>query len=268
MSSTPASRRIVLKSFLQTGFALASANSIAGATVDVQDEQKSENHVPPKFNSDETIAYWPGNSIICHIDKKSSAFIALLDIHRRLSHDGVLHRVAVLPPASYHMTVFNGISYPERQKHFPTDIPRDASEEFCNQWFFEKLEKFDLGCELPFRMRAMPLALQTNPYNILLEPIDAVEDKKIRTLRDRLAKVLSYRLADHDTYQFHITLNYFYSKMDRDEEQRHFKLHQELVSEFLARAPVIELHNPEYVYFDDMYEFRPQLLLRNRLKTG
>ena|ERR1035437_3599052 len=268
MSCTPASRRIVLKSILQTGFTLSAANSIANATVGAQDEQKSENIVPPKFNGDETVAYWPGNSIICHIDKKSSAFMALLDIHRRLVHDGVTHRVAALPPASYHMTVFNGISYPERRTKFPTDIPRDASEEFCNQWFLEKLKKFDLGCDLPFRMHAMPLALQTNPYNILLEPIDAVENKKIRTLRDRLAKVLNYRLADHDAYRFHITLNYFYSKMDRDEEQRHLKLHQELAAEFLARVPVIELHNPEYVYFDDMYEFRPQLLLNNRLKTG
>jgi hypothetical protein len=242
-------RRTVLRSLL----ALAAGPALA-----------AERTVAPKFNPDGSEAHWSGNSIICHVDKRSENFMALLDIHRGLMRSGMLHRIAVLPPASYHMTIFNGISYPARQTEFPTDLPRDADEAFCNEWFLAKLKNFDLGCRLPFRMRALPVEMQTNLYNILFEPVDEVESRKIHNLRDRLAQVLNYRLPDHDSFRFHVTLNYFYSAMTRDEERRFFKLHQELAADFIRRAPVLELQNPEYVYFDGMYEFRTQLLLQNK----
>ncbi len=220
--------------------------------------------VAPKFTPDGSEAHWTGNSIICHVDKRSESFMALLDIHRDLMRSGMLHRIAVLPPASYHLTVFNGISYPARHLDFPTDIPPDADEAFCNAWFLAKLKAFDLRCELPFRLRALPVEMQTNLYNIQFEPVDEAENRKIRKLRDRLAQALNFRLADHDSFRFHITLNYFYSAMSREEERRFFTLHQALAGELIRRAPVLELQNPEYVYFDGMYQFRPQLLLQNQ----
>ncbi len=230
--------------------------------------KKPKSELTTKFHSDGTVAYWPGNSIICHIDKRSESFMALLDVHRRLLRSGMTHRIAVLPPASYHMTIFNGISYPNRHIDFPTDIARDASEKFCNDRFLEKLKKFDLGCDLPLRMRALPAKLQTNLYNILFEPADAIEHKKMRSLRDRLAAALNYRSADHETYIFHITLNYFFSKMDPHEEVEFAKLHQDIAGGFIALTPMVELHNPEYVLFDDMYEFRKQLFLENRSRKA
>lgn len=254
----PWSRRRTLALLLQGGMALGAGVARAAPHAAA---------VAPKFNADGSEAHWPGNSIICHVDKRSETFMALLDIHQGLMRSGMLHRIAVLPPASYHMTIFNGISYPARQLDFPTDIPRDADEAYCNAWWLAKLKAFDLGCELPLRMRALPVELQTNLYNIQFEPVDAAENRKIRKLRDRLAQALHYRLADHDSFRFHVTLNYFYSAMSSEEEGRFFKLHQTLAGELIRRAPVLELQNPEYVYFDGMYKFRPQLLLQN-LRPG
>jgi hypothetical protein len=251
----PVSRRRALQFVLQAG--LLTGAGKATATRRAAD-------VAPKFNPDGTEAHWMGNSIICHIDKRSETFMALLEIHRNLMRSGMLHRITVLPPASYHMTIFNGISYPARQVNFPTDIPPDADEAFCNAWFLAKLKAFDLGCALPFRLRALPVEMQTNLYNILYEPVDAAENRKIRGLRDRLAQALNYRLPDHDSFRFHITLNYFYSTMTSEEEHRFFKQHQALAGELIRRAPVVELQNPEFVVFDGMYEFRPQLILANQ----
>jgi hypothetical protein len=253
--SLPWSRRRALCCLLQAGTALGAGHVLASPRAAA---------VAPKFNPDGTEAHWPGNSIICHVDKRSETFMALLDIHRDLMRSGMLHRIAVLPPASYHMTIFNGISYPARYRAFPTDIPRDADEAFCNAWFLAKLKGFDLGCELPFRLRALPAEEQNNLYNILFEPVDEAEARKIRGLRERLAQALNYRLADHDSFRFHITLNYFYSAMRGEEERRFSKLHRALTAELIRRAPVLELHNPEYVVFDGMYEFRTQLVLQNK----
>jgi hypothetical protein len=267
MTKPQVSRRDVLKALPQAGLLLAAANSLVSPAMAQQLERdvgkKPISALTTKFHTDGTVAYWPGNSIICHIDKRSESFMALLDVHRRLLRSGMTHRIAVLPPASYHMTMFNGVSYPDRHINFPTDIARDATEKFCNDRFLEKLKKFDLGCDLPLRMRALPAALQTNLYNILFEPADDIEAKKIRSLRDRLAAALNYRLDNHETYRFHITLNYFFSKMEPCEDVEFAKLHEDIAGEFIARTPVVELQNPEYVFFDDMYEFRRQLFLEN-----
>ncbi|MCU6501704.1 DUF1868 domain-containing protein [Rugamonas sp. A1-17] len=254
------SRRRALAALLRGGAALGAGGMALAAP--------PRTAVAPKFHPDGSEAHWPGNSIICHVDKRSDSFMALLDIHCALMRSGMLHRIAVLPPASYHMTIFNGVSYPARRLAFPTDVPPDASEAFCNAWLLAKLKDFDLGCELPLRLRPLPVEQQTNLYNILFEPVDAAENRKLRQLRDRLAQALSYRLPDHDSFRFHVTLNYFYSAMRGGEEQRFRQLHQRLAGDLIRRAPVLELHNPEYVYFDGMYEFRPQLLLRNRGVPG
>jgi len=249
------SRRAGLATLARLGLLLGAPSAIAAQRRDA---------VAPKFNPDGTEAHWTGNSIICPLDRRSETFMALLDVHRGLMRSGMLHRIAVLPPASYHMTIFNGISYPARKLDFPSDIPQDADEDFCNAWFLAKLKTFDLGCEMPFRLRALPVDMQTNLYNILYEPVDDAETRKLRGLRDRLAQLLDYRRPDHDDYRFHISLNYFYSSMTREEERRFLRLHQEMAGEVIGRSPVVELQNPEFVVFDGMYEFRRQLVLDNR----
>ncbi|WP_056152081.1 DUF1868 domain-containing protein [Duganella sp. Leaf126] len=251
-------RRTALASLLGAGALLAGANAKPAAAA------APRASITPKFNPDGSAAHYPGNSIICHVDRRSENFMALLDIHCALMRSGMLHRIAPLPPASYHMTVFNGVSYPARRQAFPADLPADADDTFCNEWLLAKLKRFDLATELPLRMRALPLNRQSNPYNIQFAPVDAAEDRKLRRLRDRLAETLHYRLPDHETFRFHVTLHYFYATPTADEQARFFALHRTLVADFLQRAPVLELHNPEYVYFDDMYQFRPQLLLRNQ----
>lgn len=218
----------------------------------------------PKFHADGKPAHWPGNTIICHIDKRSDTFMTLLHLHTELMRSGLTHRVVPLPPASYHMTVFEGISYPQRARRFPRDLPRDASEAFCNAAFLKKLQQFDLGCRLPFRMRPSKLELQTNPYNVQLEPIDAAENRKLRGLRDRLAALLQFRDHEHDTYRFHTTLNYFSSPLNDTEQRQFSQLRTRMLTTFIACSPVIELHAPEFAYFDDMFEFRTQLVLQNK----
>ena len=220
--------------------------------------------VPPKFLADGSAARWTGNTIICHLDKCSPAFMALLDIHVALMRSKLQAHIAPLPPASYHMTVFEGIAYPARHRYFPADLPADASEAACNMALLEKLRQFDLQTALPIRMRPLPLAQQTNLASILLEPFDAAENRKLRLLRDRLADTLHLRAGHHDDYRFHITLHYLYAPLDEVGRERLLALRQYLLADFIARSPLIELGAPEFTYFDDMLEFRPQLLLANR----
>lgn len=255
---TADSRRSALRTLLYSTLVLSSAGPAGRAGA-----QTTVAAVPPKFLPDGGPAHWPGNTILCHVDKRSAAFLALLDIHVALMRSGLQAHIAPLPPASYHMTVFEGISYPARHQYFPSDLPADAGEGACNAAFLDKLRRFDLDTTLPIRMRPLPLAQQTNLASILLEPADAAENRKLRVLRDRLAETLRFRTARHDDYRFHITLNYIYAPLDGVGRARLAGLRQRLLADFIARSPLIELGAPEFTYFDDMLEFRPQLLLAN-----
>lgn len=257
------SRRDALRTLLCSTLVFASAAPPGRATARAP-TSPAPAAVAPKFLPDGSAAHWPGNTILCHIDKKSPAFLALLDIHVALMRSGLQAHIAPLPPASYHMTVFEGISYPARHRYFPTDLPADISEAACDAAFLDKLRHFDLDIALPIRMRPLPLAQQTNLSSILLEPADASENHKLRVLRDRLAETLRFRTAHHDDYRFHITLNYIYAPLDAVDRERLISLRQRLLADFIARSSLIELGAPEFTYFDDMLEFRPQLLLANR----
>jgi len=258
---TTTSRRHALRTVLYTTLAMATAGP-AGRT-SAQTAQTSA-AVPPKFLSDGSAAHWSGNTIICHIDRRSAAFMALLDIHVALMRSGLHAHITPLPPASYHMTVFEGVAYPARHRYFPTDLPPDASEASCNAAMLEKLRRFDLRTALPIRMRPLPLARQTNLASILLEPADAAENRKLRLLRDRLADTLQLRAPHHDDYRFHITLDYVYAPLDDASRATLMVLRERLLADFIARSPLVELGAPEFTYFDDMLEFRPQLLLSNQ----
>ena len=255
------SRRMALHSMLQTCAVMAASTAASSLLASEGAVTRSVALGAPKFNNDGTPAYWPGNTIICHIDRRSATFAALLDIHAALMRSGLTHRLAVLPPASYHMTVFEGIAFAQRNNYYPSDLPLDASEEACNQAMLEKLRAFDLGSKLPFRMRPLTLAEQTNASAIWLAPSDAQEERKLRGLRDRLADTLKMKAPNHDSYRFHITLNYLIEKMDQAETARFAALRRTLLADFIARSPVVELRHPEFTFFDDMFAFRPQLLL-------
>jgi len=256
-------RRSVLRTLMYSTLAVAAGAPAALAAAQAT-SLPAAGPVPPKFLADGSAAHWPGNTIICHIDKCSPAFMALLDIHVALMRSGLQAHIAPLPPASFHMTVFEGIAYPARYQYFPADLPADASETACNTAMLEKLRQFDLQTALPIRMRPLPLVQQTNLASILLEPFDAAENRKLRLLRDRLADTLQLRAGRHDDYRFHITLHYAYAPLDDAGRQRLLALRQRLLADFIARSPLIELGAPEFTYFDDMLEFRPQLLLANR----
>jgi hypothetical protein len=260
MSFDPA-RRSALHSMIHGGLALAASAAVAAPPAgDGRDVPPGA----PKFHADGTVAYWPGNTIICHIDRHSAAFAALLDAHVALMRSGVTHRLAVLPPASYHMTVFEGIAYAQRHQYYPAGLAPDADLAACNAWMLDKLRDFDLGCALPLRMRPSPLEGQTNRSAILLEPADDGERAKLRGLRDRLAAHLRLRAPNHDSYRFHISLNYVTSPLSETEETQFARVRAALLADVIARAPLIELGRPELTFFDDMFAFRPQLYLDNR----
>jgi len=91
--------------------------------------------------------------------------------------------------------------------------------------------------------------------------VDSDEEKKIRSVRDQLAAIYGFRLKNHNSYQFHITMSYQLALFTAEEQTAYRSLLATHIPHIAAVQPVLELGNPEYCTFPDMFRFDPQKLL-------
>lgn len=228
-------------------------------------------HEPPavgfKFARDGHVLPLPGNTIICHLPQqgdKAACFSALLDIYRQAPAHAFMRKITLTPPSSYHMTVFGAATGNDRCAGlWPEGLPTDAPMPACDRLLAEKLHGFKRDCALPLRMRVDLGELDENhvPLKLLLLPVDDTENKKLRTLRNRLSATLGIRGPDHDDYVFHITLGYLIRWLTPEEHltfRNEMRRWREMVA---ARCPVIELGAPEFCTFGDMFAFQRQFYL-------
>jgi hypothetical protein len=95
-----------------------------------------------------------------------------------------------------------------------------------------------------------------------MTPVDEAENRKLRSVRDQLSEIYGFRLKDHDQYGFHITMSYQIAPFTIQDQTMYRSMLKTHVKHIIAAAPVLELGNPEYCTFPDMFRFEPQKLLR------
>lgn len=220
-----------------------------------------------KFHPDGRVGPFGGNTVICHLPQQgagSEPFNALLDIYRAAPAHAFMRKVTLLPPSSYHMTIFGGANDSERVAGlWPADLPRDLPMADCDRVLGERLKTFLLDCALPLRLRvdlAEPADTE-RPLTLRLLPFDEAENRKLRRLRDRLSERLAIRAPSHDTYRFHVTLGYLIRWLT-PAEAAEFHVALRTWRETVARrCPVIELGAPEYCTLNDMFAFHRQFYL-------
>ncbi|KAH6608181.1 hypothetical protein Trco_004494 [Trichoderma cornu-damae] len=213
-----------------------------------------------KFNGKGQVLPFPGNTIICHLPLVSALHKALLPIHERLQSSRFTEFYALLPPSSWHMTIFEGVCDQMRKPGiWPKDLPLDAPLARCNDLFSDKLSKFDLGLQTPLRIAVTGLVMSKSGIRLDLAPVDAAEERRLRGLRDRLSELLQIRAPGHDTYVFHLALAYRFVPLGPRDEEALSVLLQECR---LAIPNDFQLGEPEFCHFDDMFAFRRQFFLK------
>lgn len=217
--------------------------------------------VGSKFFPDGRVHPFAGNTIICHLPQQGEAagcFDAMLDLYREAPRHAFLRKVALLPPSSYHMTVFGGANdRPRRRESWPADLTLDMPIAACSQAIGERLRDFDPQLTLPIRMRVDP-EQRPEPGRALvfhLLPFDDAENARLRGLRDRLADRLKIRGAGHEGYRFHISFGYPLAWFDSAEQAAFERTWRDWATRLAARCPEILLGAPEYCTFEDMFAF-------------
>jgi len=220
-----------------------------------------------KFYPDGRVHPFAGNTIVCHLDQhgpNSTAFNQLLDCFRQFPAKSYIEKIALLPPSSYHMTVFGGANNTDRQADkWPSGISPAVSMEECHRIVGERVKAAAVGTVSPIRMRVDPAdsGYDGNTLRIPLVPADEAEVQKLRSLRDRLSSAIGIRSPKHESYQFHITLGYLLRTFSRNELRDAEQDMRRWKAELATRVPVIELGQPEYCIFEDMFAFHRQFFI-------
>ncbi|RFU24345.1 hypothetical protein B7463_g11993, partial [Scytalidium lignicola] len=215
-----------------------------------------------KFEANGRVRPFPGNTIICHLPSDSALRRSLLAIYEKFQNSKFAVFYTLLPPPSWHMTVFEGVCDQIRgPDSWPEDLSLDAPLASCNALFEQKLAGFNICTQSSLRMAVLGLELSEGGIHLHLAPINAAQEQRLRRLRDSLSELLQLRHPGHDTYVFHLAIAYRILPLSQDQEE---SLSALLQGYFLDIPRVLELGVPEFCYFDDMFAFRRQFFLKTQ----
>ena len=222
-------------------------------------------HLDQKFDAHGNVLRYAGNTLICHVPLFTPLSDALTAVRDRIKAGPHADALAMLPPESYHMTVFEGVNDLNRtRERWPAELPLNVTLAECTRHMANKLRAFDLGCELPLRMKLAEPDEQLMIGAMSLAPADAGEASKLRDLRDRLAAHLGFRTPWHDSYTFHMTHSYLIKSMSLESVKQALAFHSELYQELVSPTGIITLGAPEFCTFIDMQAFDNLFFLRRQ----
>jgi hypothetical protein len=216
-----------------------------------------------KFFPDGQVRAYPGNTVLCHVAGIPPLIERLDKLYHWLLDAGEAQIYTLLPPSSWHMTVFDGVCDGNRNgERWPGDLARNAPLPEINQTFEARLKAGRFGPGLSFAMRVRRLRPLMNVIAIELEPADKGEERAIRALRQRIAATLSFDCSAPDTYTFHITLAYFLRFPDASEKARLESLMTAEIQDMAKSLDPFRVGPPEFCRFNDMFAFSRRLHLR------
>ncbi|KAH6692363.1 RNA ligase/cyclic nucleotide phosphodiesterase [Plectosphaerella plurivora] len=215
--------------------------------------------IPFKFNPEGDAQYYPGNTTVCHIPASSPLIPGLQAVYDAIAaHPKFSKTVRLLPPDSWHMTVFDGLREHECEPGMwpPGLAKRPLAEATAS--FAESLRAFGPQLEAeglapPYRMKARGIEFPA-PVGIGLQVEGATpeEEKRMRRLRDRLSDVLGFKAPNHYVYGFHVTIAYFLRHFDGENGVELGALLREMDKKLDVE---FELGAVEFCTFDTMLAF-------------
>ncbi len=210
--------------------------------------------VGQKFDSDGSVLTYPGNSIICFVDRVTHAPVFNLSIwlQEQLKATSWHDKYALLPPSSFHMTVIELLCDQRREPSaWSNRLPLTMDIAETDIFFHSQVSTVPAPSNLRMKYSRLPGSLT----HIELEPADNDTCDAIWRYRDAIAEVTGVRFPDHDQYRFHISLAYHLIQLTPEEEAERKALHSRL-SEIVQQSDEQFVPDaPQLVFFDDMFQF-------------
>jgi len=204
-----------------------------------------------KFATDGRVQPWPGNTFICHLRKGSAAYETLLHVQERIRMSPFSGFFAFLPPPSFHMTLFQGVSPGNRPgQGWPDDIAEGTPLTDVTARLDQRIA--DAVVPETFRLTVDGLfALQS----VRMSGADPSEVDALRQARTALRQATRITFPDFDRYTFHITLAYQIHWVSADVARQMIELSDALGAECQQHLGQVELGPIEFCSFETMHHF-------------
>jgi hypothetical protein len=213
-----------------------------------------------KFEIDGSVRNFPGHSIMCMIPQESDMHHALCQLYATLQQQSFSKSLTLLPPSSWHMTIYEGVSDQIRRRNcWPPSLALDCPLSECNDYVSKRLKEFNLNCEPIFRMAVTGWWSIDDGFVLNLVGATPAEEQKLRDLREQLARQIGLRHPGFGEFQFHVGLAYqlrFIDQRTRDAMTTHLQT----ALEMLPRE--FELEAPAFYTYQSMVAFDRQFYLR------
>lgn len=248
---------------------IAQGDAPMDALIDMEAIQQQASRIPNrdtllKFNQDGSPRPFAGNTVICHLPVQCAMRDAMVALHQELAASALHPKLGLTSTDSYHMTLFPGANDLDRNLYgWPRYVPLDASIEECSRTVGERMTMAKLTCRLPLHVRVdVPATLNYfSACTLRMVPATSEENVKLRSVRNQLAEIYGFRSHDHDQYTFHITMAYQLAQFTQAEQVAYRKILREHLRHIVAAEPILDLGEPEYCVFLDMFRFEPRTLL-------
>lgn len=210
-----------------------------------------------KFDDAGRVRRTPGLTTLCHIDRGSDAYPALVAMQDHLKAGPHAGAFAFLPPESFHMTVFDGvIDYRRGPGEWPAHLPADAGIPAVEADWRARLD----GLTLPprFVIRATELV---GGFSVSVTGATPADEAAIRGARDALSERLGLRRATHQSYRLHVTLAYQIAWLDETAAAEVLARSATAFAGAADRLARIGIGPVEVCRFETMHRFDPIRLL-------
>jgi hypothetical protein len=211
-------------------------------------------HVGEKFHPDGRPRSYPGSTVICPLDPASPIYRAGVELQAELAALPFGHKFALLPPASFHMTVFSLICDQQRVRElWSSRLPLDAPLEETDRFFIEAVTPVTP----PPGLRMALTFIGGWGMSFRLCPADETTYFALKNYRELLSRATGVRYPDHDSYEFHITLAYSLQWLDEDEAAAYLDFRTRRGDHLRRQIDVVALEAPALTFFEDMFAFVP-----------
>ncbi|MGB1286447.1 MAG: DUF1868 domain-containing protein [Aggregatilineales bacterium] len=222
-----------------------------------------------KFHPDGSPRQFPGNTIICSVNPSSTTFQLLTEMLDELRALPFVHKFALLPEPSLHMTVMELLCDEVRKRErWSSQLELDASLIETDDFFIETVPTVIAPGN--FQMKYDYFYTSGTGIIIGIKPVDNQNMQRIRQYRDDVAAATGVRFADHDSYSFHISLAYRLIELRDDEATTLATLTERIGKKLESEFRVFDSGQPQLSFFDDMFAFLPidkRLNLSSRRKN-
>ena len=211
-----------------------------------------------KFDENGSPLPYYGNTIVSYLnDQRWPVFDEAVRVQEALKKCGFSQKLAFLPPSSFHMTVLTLCREIDRgTPYWPKGMAADET--------FQGIDRI-----LKERVAAVPLpegvfveVEDCEEIRIILKPHDKESADKLRAYRDQVAEVTGIRHSWHDTFRYHLSLDYLLKPLDEEEKRERDAVCARFAGELRRTVKPFLLPKPEFVIFNDMMSSETDLSKR------